>query len=109
MMANKLLRRLLTGALAVALGTGSMAICAGVIADSVTDFSGVQGQNEWFYGFYQGTFASPGFQQMSAFDSGNWYVNNGVVWTSLEDVGGHPNGFTTSGGRTSVDQWAVRR
>src|SRR4029450_4110643 len=45
---------------------------------------------------------------MTQFSGGQWSVNANV-WTALNSIGGHPNGITTSQGRTSVEQWAVRR
>ena len=96
--------------------TGSSATLAGVIADSVADFSGVQGQSGWQYGYYQGTFAPASFQQMTQFNAVGvnpigpyWQVQDGTFWTSLWAEGGHPNGVLTSGGRAQVDQWSVRR
>ena len=40
---------------------------ATTFADSVTDFSGTQGQDNWFYGFFDGPFESSDFQQMPLF------------------------------------------
>ncbi|MGV2388023.1 MAG UNVERIFIED_CONTAM: hypothetical protein LVR29_05990 [Microcystis novacekii LVE1205-3] len=79
------------------------------IANSQTEFSGLQGQNKWYYGYYDGPFNSSDFQQMTQFSSSAWYVQNGTYWTQLWANGGHSNGQITSGGRLSVQQWAVRR
>ncbi|MBD2505061.1 beta strand repeat-containing protein [Anabaena azotica] len=78
------------------------------IANSQTEFSGVQGQNNWYYGYYDGPFTSSDFQQMTQF-SGGWFVQYENYWTFLSSNGGHPNGVITSGGRTPVEHWAVRR
>ena len=78
------------------------------IANSVTEFSGVQGHKNWYYGYYDGPFTSSDFQQMTQF-SGGWFNQYENYWTFLSASGGHPNGVITGGGRTPVEQWAVRR
>ncbi len=91
-----------------------------IAADSIADFSTVQGSNNWFYGYYGGTSATPyktgDFQQMASIVPGGgyggataWFVLNGTYWTCLFNTGGHPNGITTSQGRATLQQWAVRR
>jgi len=87
------------------------------IANSQTEFSGVQGQNNWYYGYYDGPFTSSDFQQMTQFVGSNLLNNQGEYdwsvtgnyFTSLGPNGGHGNGVITSGGRIPVEQWAVRR
>ncbi|MGK7902570.1 MAG: excalibur calcium-binding domain-containing protein [Hormoscilla sp.] len=86
-------------------------------ADSLQDFSGIQGENNWYYGYYSGDMTSADFKEMPEFDfdgfdvnSGNrWSVEPGAYWTVLSAEGAHPNSVTTSGGRKTEDQWAVRR
>jgi hypothetical protein len=104
------MKRLLTQTLALALlCCGSVRFArADIIADSVADFSDVQGQNNWFYGYYAGPFSPVDFQQMTVFQSDTWYVDPGRFYTQLWGDGGHPSG-TTDGGLTPVEQWAVRR
>ncbi len=90
-----------------------------LIADSVAEFSGVQGQNNWYYGYYDGPFTSSGFQQMTQFEIGktpplaetvpNWWVDEKTLWTLIAADGTHPNGVITSFGRTPVEHWSVRR
>jgi hypothetical protein len=89
-----------------------------IIADSVNEFSGTQGQNNWFYGFYDGPFTSSDFQLMTefrtdtptAFGSEVWWVDEGTYWTSLGALGGHPSGQSFSClGRVPAGHWAVRR
>jgi len=87
-----------------------------VIADSVEEYSGVQGQDNWFYGYYIAPFTSEHFILMPEFNnitlsgsSKKWEVNNGVYRTSLNKEGGHPNGIDSSGSFQPVEQWAVRR
>lgn len=90
-----------------------------ILADSYIDFSGVQGQGGWFYGFYDGDSAAPwtesDFELLPIFDQfegrGAWYraLGPGGYWTHLHVWGGHPNGVITSGGRIPEENWAVRR
>ncbi len=80
-----------------------------VVADSVSAFSNVQGQNNWYYGYYDGPFNSSDFQPMTQFINGRWWRQNGTYWTSLDAAGGHPNSVNTSAGRARVDNWSVRR
>jgi hypothetical protein len=79
------------------------------IANSVTEFSGTQGLNNWYYGYYDGPFASSDFQPMTEYVGATWLVDDPVYWTSLTALGGHPNGIFTGEGRLPVEQWAVRR
>jgi len=85
---------------------------AQVLADSVQDFSGVQGQNGWYYGFYNGDSEFPftplDFEELPIFD-GVWRRSTTMYWTAITRMGQHPNGLITSGGRTPEDNWAVRR
>jgi hypothetical protein len=91
------------------------AVHAAILADSVAEFSGVQGQDNWQYGYYAGPFTPAEFVQMTVFSGSEWHVDNETVidpdiyWTSLSDTRAHGNGTTTFGGRTPVEQWAVRR
>ncbi|MCL6533924.1 MAG: hypothetical protein K6U12_11680 [Armatimonadetes bacterium] len=88
------------------------------VADSVADFSGVQGQNGWYYGYYDRdgdsdrTYnAATDFQILPQYSASweSWYIQDGVFWTGIWNDGMHPNGRTTSGGRRSREHWAVRR
>ena len=87
---------------------------AAIIMDSVNGFSGIQGQDGWFYGYYDGDSGEylPGdFEQMTEFNTNVWEVQNGVggFWTRLDAQGGHPNGAIDSGGRQNIIHWSVRR
>ncbi|NOY52345.1 MAG: hypothetical protein GXP58_01850, partial [Deltaproteobacteria bacterium] len=92
------------------------------ITDSVSGFSGVQGQDNWEYGYYNKTVDSDGIYQPGDFtlfpdDDGpgtspndywngivwNWY-NGNPPWTSLFAGGGHPNGINNG-----QEHWAIRR
>lgn len=82
-----------------------------LITDSVKDFSDEQGKNNWFYGYME----SP-FQTLSDFklmeennEDGTWFVKENVFWTAITSQTLHPQGEVTSGGRTPLEQWAVRR
>ncbi len=84
---------------------------ASILADSMADYSGTQGNNGWFYGYYEITHADTyaGFQPMTEFDGSRWFVDSSHLWTSLGPGGGHPNGTITSGPKESDEQWAARR
>jgi hypothetical protein len=91
-----------------------LAVCqaqAAIVADSVIDFSGVQGQDNWQYGYYSNTLDPSGFTQMTVFGSpsrpNNWLVDDVDFWTGVDATGGHPNGSPSS--RSDVVQYAVRR
>lgn len=81
---------------------------AQTVADSVADFSGTQGYRNWQYGYYDAPLKPSGFKPLPLFDGATWSRGNSY-WTSLNNVGGHPNGTTTSTGRQPIENWAVRR
>ena len=82
------------------------------IADSAGEFSGRQGQDGWYYGYYNGDSSNPysieDFEQLPVF-AGSWTAGGTAYWTEISADGGHPNGQITSGGRKAEPQWAVRR
>jgi len=88
------------------------------IADSAAEFSDTQGQDNWYYGYYDGDSAFPynnnplgdDFELMTQFID-RWFVQEGEggFWTSIGEAYIHPNGEITSGGRQPVEHWAVRR
>jgi hypothetical protein len=82
---------------------------ATLIADSISEFSGTQGANGWFYGWVLPTDPVGSFRQMNVFDGDRWYADPEHSWTMLGPIGGHANGEITSGGRIREEQWAVRR
>ncbi len=93
-------------------------LACNLLADSVQDFSDVQGQKGWYYGYYDGSSATPfspsDFKELTIYDDhaeGSWHLQLGPggFWTSLSDIGGHPNGPITSGDRQPTKHWAVRR
>ena len=93
-----------------------------IVADSTREFGGVQGGNNWYYGYYDqradveagdGTYAASDFIPFAdtVWNGGAWdLVDNNVTgvgpWTEITCTGGHPaaNGQTD----TSV-HWAIRR
>ena len=95
-----------------------------IIADSIADYSGTQGQDGWYYGFYDGNviagpYTNADFEEFANYGSaGNglpdwhtsiWYHTRNTYWTAIWDEGGHPNAKTTSFGRTPAEHWPVRR
>lgn len=90
-----------------------------IIMDSVAEFSNNQGQDGWYYGYYDGdlnAFTPGDFEEMSQYTNINdlWSVQEGVggFWTSLSATSGHGNGTNSSNisaGRQLVNHWAVRR
>ena len=83
-----------------------------VLADSVADFSGVQGRWGWLYGYID-PITSPSFQAMQVFaSSGNqmkWFVDPQRFWTALGSDSGHPNGTQTPNDKERVVHHVVRR
>ena len=91
-------------------------------ADSVTEFSGNQGQNNWFYGYWNKTtdtdkvytpaeatlFLRDGTNTVTGtnqWDGGTWDVNpSGAPWSQLAATGGHPNGANNG-----AEHWVMRR
>lgn len=71
-----------------------------VLASSVQDFSGTQGQGGWFYGFVSPD-VSPEFTPFPSFKDGRW-SQGASGWLELTAAGGSPE----TGG---VESWAVRR
>jgi hypothetical protein len=85
----------------------------GLVADSQMQFSGIQGKNNWYYGYYGGDGPEPyrpsDFEECLQFDGTKWWVNSGLYWTSLWAHAVHPNARTTSAGRVSAEHWPTRR
>ncbi len=90
-----------------------------VIADSFNDYSNIQGQNDWYYGYYDGTLTAETFKLLPNYD-GTGIQNNvtlgwslqlgaGGYWTTVHELGGHPNGTNGNQSRLPVEQWAARR
>jgi hypothetical protein len=85
------------------------------IADSQTEFSCTQGQNNWRYGYFDGPFTSSDFQEMTSCipdshvnNEDAWWVDPDLYWTSVAPAVSFPNG-PFSCGRQQVEHWPVRR
>lgn len=79
------------------------------IADSVSDFSGVQGHNNWYYGYYAAPFGPADFQEMQQYTGGIWYAQQFSLWTSMNANWEYPNGTAAYGGAVPIEQWSARR
>ncbi len=90
---------------------------AQLLADSVADFSGIQGQNNWVYLYSVGTYnvnaliPFPFFTPGGPPENGYWHreEGSGGYWTAIWDKGCHPNGTTTSYGRKNELNTVTRR
>src|SRR6185436_16447768 len=89
-----------------------------VLADSVADFSAVQGNNHWYYGYYVAPFTSANFQLLNQFgpdsDFSNintWHLQKGSggFYTAIGQMQVHPNGPVSTSGRQNVGHWVCRR
>lgn len=106
---------------------GPAMVRATIIADSVAEFSGVQGQSNWFYGYWDRTtdadnvYAPSEFSLMTQYlttpsmdygpslHSPCWRVQDGDYWTALWAEGGHPNGTNGNFGHLRFEHWTIRR
>lgn len=101
------------------------------IADSIRGFSGEQGANGWFYGYWDRTadtdqsysqttdfqllrhFGSDPINQVSNhsdFTTGQlWTLQDGLYYTALWAEGGSANGTAKLAPQAKVEHWAVRR
>ncbi|MCI0681621.1 MAG: SBBP repeat-containing protein, partial [Gemmataceae bacterium] len=74
------------------------------LADSISQFSLVQGQHNWYYGYYATPGDTSSFTLMN-YANGKWSENpTQPPWTLLRNIGGHPNGTDTG-----PIHWAARR
>lgn len=79
-----------------------------LVADSISEFSGTQGQNSWYYGYQSGDIDSYSLNSFNQFDTYTGTIwqqspHSGAPWTQLWADGGHPNGTNNS------SQLAIRR
>lgn len=94
------------------------------LADSAADFSGVQGANNWFYGYWNKGLDADGVYSENEFESfpndggphgpGNFWTGSQWDWfngnppdTELTSQGGRPSGDDGQPGRPN--HWAIRR
>lgn len=99
---------------------------AQIIANSLVDFSGTQGQANWRYGYANGSGPTPwtaaDFTEFADFSTGvfspdlpdspnYWHLQEGPggFWTAVFYDGGMTNGPVTSGQRQPPEQWSIRR
>lgn len=104
------------GIAALAANAGRAAAHPEVYADSLWEFSGVQGR--WSYGFYDGSEGQPwrpaDFDLLPVYDTSErpvWcrQLGPGGYWTAINAYAMHPNGTASCGDRTPQENWAVRR
>jgi hypothetical protein len=90
------------------------------IADSVADFSGTQGQDGWFYGYYRRSGDTGGYDANADFRllpthragdgsgvPGGWILDESRFYTGIDSDQQHGNGAVS--GVEDVEHWAVRR
>lgn len=95
---------------------------AGIIANSISEFSSIQGANNWSYGFFDNSglvgYQAGGFTQFDTFVSNSWKASNTLVPSSGPGIennfflninanGGHPTGTGIAGQDRLL--WAIRR
>lgn len=92
---------------------------AALVADSVLEFSGVQGTDGWSYGYFnhtaQGAYATGGFTTFALYDNGGsrWKATdaqvgaNNNVFLNIDRFGGHPAGLGPESQDANI--WAMRR
>lgn len=112
-------RLILCLAVVVLVGVARGQAWASIIADSVSEFSDTQGQDGWYYGYYDGDLTPDTFKLLPHYDGVGvqdrvtlgWslQLGPGGYWTTTHQWGGHPNGTNGNIGRLPVEQWAVRR
>src|SRR5882762_11140097 len=92
---------------AILLLAAAVTLRAAPIADSSAGYSGTQGGNSWWYGYYDvAGDSTPGynptnnFTLMTYWDGTVWWPDNlDAAWTSLTAATVHPNGGTNNGSR----------
>lgn len=84
-----------------------------MIADSVSQFTSVQGMHGWFYGYLEpdngNTFTEAEVYVSNGADPGWYALPDARTWTFMDATTMHPNGEITTGGREPLEQWAARR
>jgi hypothetical protein len=84
-----------------------------LVADSVADYSLVQGQSNWYCGYCSSNYSVAAFVPFGTTGNccgfGDYWGTGQNLWTSMWQWGGHPNGLNGNGGHDRVLQWAVRR
>ena len=84
-----------------------------LLADSIADFSGIQGTNGWRYGYFNVTQSGRPDSPSDFIEFGQEYFNGSIwnwpapadpPWTEITPNGGHPNGINNGD-----EHWATRR
>jgi len=84
-----------------------------VVGDSAADFSGTQGSNNWFYGYYnRSADTAAGYQSSNfvVFPAHYWtgvqwdWPNGNPPWDEIGRTNCHPNGINSGG-----EHWVIRR
>lgn len=91
------------------------ALAQTVLGGSSADFSAVQGQDGWSYGYVDlgATIPPPApdtladFTDIPDYSNNAWRFADSTAWTSLNATGGHPEGVV--GSRAASTHYAVRR
>lgn len=88
---------------------------AETVFNSTNEFSTVQGQEGWYYGYYDGdvtaSYTPDDFEEFPQHGPTSWIINRSDrsgYWTSLYAVGGHPNG-PVANYYQGTEHWTVRR
>ena len=94
-----------------------VAAVGGTYAGSVAEFSGVQGQNNWFYGYWNksadadGSYGAADFATTGGgwgFLGSAWGMSPGnPPWTTITAGGGHPNGSNSGQMHNTVRRWVA--
>lgn len=81
-----------------------------IVANSVDEFSGTQGKDNWYYGYKDDQLIAP-FEEMKIYNTEKqvWLVKPGTYKTRLFAGGGFPNAIEPSGKNVSAKQFPVRR
>jgi len=103
-------------ALALLIAAAAGGAHADVLADSEADFSGIQGMNGWFYGYYNisaGDSPSvPGsFREMEEFSTdfaNQWSQAGSDDWAGINDTSIHPH-LPGAGRNDPNEYWSCRR
>ena len=100
-----MLARNVIGSLVIVLfASGTARATPITIADSVGEFSSVQGTDGWLYGYYATPAVSSSFTLLPFQASQNYYaehIPSSPPWTLVSAMGGHPD--------AGSGHWAVRR
>ncbi len=81
------------------------------VADTTADYSGVQGQNNWYYGYWAGSgvgYSAPLFTQMAAgaFNGSVWDFGPSPNFLTIGANTWHPNGGSGTGAvQTPMKRW----